>query len=221
MCTYFGKLELNLNFSQYRSIILPFCSTLALIAIPGPTASGLHTGGHIRANRRVQFLYKGKKQNTSMSNQVHNYPFLKQFLISNKPALALALTWFKQGNLKREQAATNKCRACLLNWWRSLCGLYNRPFSGDPVINKSGKVHCHPVIKWSDIWMPSENRTGLKMVSKWQPFWMPNFWKQTCKVKILDVSVFESPVFGSSLYCSGFTRTHLKLSKSRFSVPRI
>ena len=32
-----------------------FCSTLALIAIQ-PTASGLQTGEHIRANRRVTFF---------------------------------------------------------------------------------------------------------------------------------------------------------------------
>ena len=35
---------------RHRNITLPFCSTLALIAIPLPTASGLQTG---RANRRV------------------------------------------------------------------------------------------------------------------------------------------------------------------------
>ena len=35
-------------------------------AIPQPTASG---------NRRVLFFYKGKKENSSLSNQVHNSPF--------------------------------------------------------------------------------------------------------------------------------------------------
>ena len=40
-------------FSFYRKISHPFCSTLTLIAIPWPTASGLQTGGHSRANRRV------------------------------------------------------------------------------------------------------------------------------------------------------------------------
>ena len=35
---------------------------LALVAIPPPTALGLQTGGHSRANRRVQFFYKGKKK---------------------------------------------------------------------------------------------------------------------------------------------------------------
>ena len=36
--TYFDKLEINFYFSQDRKIALPFCSTLALIAIPQPTA---------------------------------------------------------------------------------------------------------------------------------------------------------------------------------------
>ena len=42
---YFFPIQINYT--------LPFCSTLALIAIPRPTASGLQTGGHGRANRTV------------------------------------------------------------------------------------------------------------------------------------------------------------------------
>ena len=64
------------NQFQKKKNHLPFCSTLALIAISRPTASGLQTGGHSRTNRRVQFYIKGKnkKQNSSLSNQVHNSP---------------------------------------------------------------------------------------------------------------------------------------------------
>ena len=43
-----------------NKITFPFCFTLALIAIPWPMAKGLQTGGHGRANRRVQFFFKGK-----------------------------------------------------------------------------------------------------------------------------------------------------------------
>ena len=50
----------------------PFCFTLALIAIPQPNASGLQTGGHSRANRRVQFSIKGKNKKTKF--QLHNSP---------------------------------------------------------------------------------------------------------------------------------------------------
>ena len=49
-------------FSQYRKNYPPFCSTLAIIAIPRPMASGLQIGGHSRANRRVSFSIKGKKK---------------------------------------------------------------------------------------------------------------------------------------------------------------
>ena len=51
-------------------MIFSFCSILALIAIPRPMASVLQTGGHGRANRRVQFFYIGKKVklNSSLSN---------------------------------------------------------------------------------------------------------------------------------------------------------
>ena len=48
-------------FSQYRKIILSFCSTLVLFAIPQPEALGLQTGWNTRANRRVHFFYKGNK----------------------------------------------------------------------------------------------------------------------------------------------------------------
>ena len=48
---------------QYRKISLPFCSTLALIAIPRPTASGLQTGGHGRVNRSYNFSIKGNRKN--------------------------------------------------------------------------------------------------------------------------------------------------------------
>ena len=55
---------------------LPFCSTLALIAISRPMASGLQIGGHGRVNRKIKISYKGKKKklNSSVSNQVHNSP---------------------------------------------------------------------------------------------------------------------------------------------------
>ena len=49
-------------FPENRKIILHFCTTLALIAIPRPTASGLQTGRHGGANRRVKFFHKGKKR---------------------------------------------------------------------------------------------------------------------------------------------------------------
>ena len=64
---------------------LPFCSTLALIAIPRPIASGLQTGGHGRANRMVKFIYKGKKEkgkfqlvqaDAQLSNRVSHFGFI-------------------------------------------------------------------------------------------------------------------------------------------------
>ena len=45
---------------------LPFCSNLAIIAIPRPKAAGLQTGRRGRANRRVLFLYKGKKERSTI-----------------------------------------------------------------------------------------------------------------------------------------------------------
>ena len=52
---------------------------LALIAIPLPMDLSLHIGGHGRANRRVKFSKRGNKiqENSSRSNQVHNYSFKK------------------------------------------------------------------------------------------------------------------------------------------------
>ena len=47
-----------------RKITLPFSSTLAFIAIPWPMALGLQNGGHSKANRRVKFFCKGKKEKT-------------------------------------------------------------------------------------------------------------------------------------------------------------
>ena len=48
------SLSLSLNTNDIKKqITLPFGSTLALIAIPRPTALGLQTGRHGRANRRV------------------------------------------------------------------------------------------------------------------------------------------------------------------------
>ena len=44
---------INYLFFPNITINLHFCSTLALIAIPRPTALGLQTGGHGRANRTV------------------------------------------------------------------------------------------------------------------------------------------------------------------------
>ena len=48
-------------FVMFSLIALPFGSTLDLIAIPRPTASGLQFGGRSRENRRVLFFYKRKK----------------------------------------------------------------------------------------------------------------------------------------------------------------
>ena len=58
-----------------RKITLSFGSTLALIAIPWPTAVGLQIGRHGRANRGYNFSINGKKKNSNLSNQVHNSPF--------------------------------------------------------------------------------------------------------------------------------------------------
>ena len=77
LCTYFDKLELFFFvFSQYWKVTFPLCSTLALFAIPQPMAFGLQTRRHCRANWRIKFFYKRKKikENSSLSNQVHNSP---------------------------------------------------------------------------------------------------------------------------------------------------
>ena len=56
-------------------ITLPFCSTLAHIAIPRPTALGLQTAGTTEHTEGYNFSIKGKKkkENLSQSNQMHNF----------------------------------------------------------------------------------------------------------------------------------------------------
>ena len=84
MCTYFDKLELI--FSQYRKIQIPLCSTLALIAIHQPTALGLQTGGHSRANRRGKKKKKFQlvKPGAQLSIVYHHVQFCKQFRINQQ-----------------------------------------------------------------------------------------------------------------------------------------
>ena len=53
MCTYF---------SQYRKIPLPFCSTLALIAIPRPSAHACKMAGTIEQIGGYNFSTEGKKK---------------------------------------------------------------------------------------------------------------------------------------------------------------
>ena len=63
-----GERDINRQspiFFMFSIITLPFCSTLALIAIPMPTALGLQRGGPSRDNRSVLFFYKRKKKKNS------------------------------------------------------------------------------------------------------------------------------------------------------------
>ena len=78
MCNNLANWNL-MCFSQY--ITHPFFSTLALIAIPLPMASGIQTGKQGRVNRTELFIYKGKKLKTKfqlvkpgaqLSNVTHN-----------------------------------------------------------------------------------------------------------------------------------------------------
>ena len=74
MC-YKDLRETITNGSKYGKITGPFCSTLALFAIPRSTALGLQSGT-VDQTGVYNFYIKGKKkkQNSSLSNQVHNSP---------------------------------------------------------------------------------------------------------------------------------------------------
>ena len=65
-----------------KKITLSFCSTLALIVIPQPTALSLQTGRHGRANRRVEFFFKEK--NPAFQTRCTTFHFgLVEMLTSN------------------------------------------------------------------------------------------------------------------------------------------
>ena len=72
-----GKHKCFASNQKYRKITLSFCSTLALIAIPQPTAMACKLAGTVEQTGGYYFFKGGnKKLYSSLSNLVHNSPLL-------------------------------------------------------------------------------------------------------------------------------------------------